>query len=730
MINLYLVDFDKKHKNNGLSTYVNELGSGLINNPNIKMHFVWINCLKHKVFTKELIGNIAHLYIPKIVNSPTEANAFDLKLAVILAEDMQGKENLIVHINWINHCSLAWYLKQKATCKVILTKHCIPWRDLVTNNYKQFYELDRALNRKEKIQIVNPLFKKEQINYECIDHIITVTNCAKTSLNILFDVPIHKITVINNGIDGKVFRKHTQSQKDKLRKKYGFCLNEKIIFFAGNVNQRKGVVELVKVFEQIVSIKAYQNTRLVIAGPGDFALVLTSAKKHWAKITLTGSLGKANLYDFYAMADIGIVPSYIEQCSYTAIEMMHSGLPIIVSNVDGLKEMVQDDCGLRVKVNYRKIGASVDIQDLKSKIVYFLDNEGQAVKLAINAKRYAKTNFSAKTMLQKTLDVYAQFAESEDVDLVCSSEPKMVYSLSSSPVVSVVLPCYNASNYLQECLDSIFAQTFTDFELILIDDGSVDGTESIIKSNTDPRLIYIKNKSNRGVIHSLNKGIKLAKGEYIARMDADDIMAKNRLQIQVDFLEINSDHGMVGSWHNVINSDGMLIGKVQNPVESDELRLLLLFRNQFAHTAITMRTNLAKKLLYDDDFKYCEDYELWTRMTEHAKVANLPYYLLSYRVHDKNSSGLNFKIVKQNTIVLLSRELDKLQVEHSPEELMLHAAVCFGMVSILFKNKEEQIVLHQWHDKVFASPILNQRYDKDWLLNFRKNILRMYCGVN
>lgn len=731
MINLYLIDYDQEQKNNGLNTYVYELASGLMTNPIIKLHYVWVNSLKHKVFAKELVENVYHLHMPNITNCPTEPNAFDVKLAAILAEDMQGKENIVVHFNWINHCSLAWYIKQKINCKTILTKHCIPWRDFVTANYKEFYELNEALIKKEGLQISNPSLKKEQITYENIDHIITNTICAKTSLNELFRVPSSKITVINNGIDSKGFKNYTQSQKDKLRQKYGFCVNEKLILFAGNVNPRKGIIELVNAFEKTVSVKTYQNTRLVIAGPGDYALVLKTAKKHWSKITLTGSLDKTTLYDFYAMADLGIVPSYVEQFSYTAMEMMFSDLPIIVTDVDGLKEMIQDDCGLKIKVNYQKEGVLFDILDLKNKMSYLLNNEEQAKIMATKAKMHASIHFSAQEMVQKTLAVYMQVVETRnDVPVYSSEVGKKKYSLSLNPTVSIILPCYNADKYLQECLDSIFAQTFTDFELILIDDGSVDDTKSIIKSNIDPRLIYISNRKNSGIVSSLNKGIKLAKGRYIARMDSDDVIAKMRLQMQVDFLEKNSDYGMVGCWHNVINADGMLINRMQYPVDSDELRLLLLFRNQFAHPSIVLRTTIVKELLYDDDFKYCEDYELWTRMAEHAKVANLPDYLLSYRIHDENSSSLNHKIVQQNVIALLSRELDKIGVVHSVEELMLHATICFGAAPMLLKNNEKREALRKWFDKVFASPILNQRYDKIQLHNFRKFISKSYCRMD
>lgn len=169
MINLYLIDYYKVQKNNGLNTYVNELANGLMDNPNIKMHFVWVNSLKHKVFAKEFTGNATHLYITNIVSSPTEANAFDLKLVTIVAEDMQRKENLLVHINWIRHCTIEWHLKRKINCKIVLTKHCIPWRDLITSNYKDFYYLDKAFNNQHKLHDF-PNIQQEKFDYEYYLH--------------------------------------------------------------------------------------------------------------------------------------------------------------------------------------------------------------------------------------------------------------------------------------------------------------------------------------------------------------------------------------------------------------------------------------------------------------------------------------------------------------------------------------------------------------------------------
>ena len=297
------------------------------------------------------------------------------------------------------------------------------------------------------------------------------------------------------------------------------------------------------------------------------------------------------------------------------------------------------------------------------------------------------------------------------------------------PQTTVLIPTYNCSKYIVPAVKSVLAQKYTDYELLILDDGSTDNTEEIISKISDSRVVYLKNSSNKGIVYTLNKGIDLAKGEYIARMDADDIVLGNRLQVQTDFLSKNPDYGIVGGWYQVTNENGKIIDTVEGVTNCSSAQLGLLFRNQFAHSVVTMRTDLAKQLKYDPEFQYCEDYDLWVRFAEVSKVTNLPAYYLSYRWYSENSCNRKQKELKQAMLNLLSRELDKIEVEHTAEELVLHAAVCFGMAPKLFKNEEKRNRLNQWYDKVFSSPILNQRYDKMLLQNLRKDILKKYCGI-
>ena len=179
---------------------------------------------------------------------------------------------------------------------------------------------------------------------------------------------------------------------------------------------------------------------------------------------------------------------------------------------------------------------------------------------------------------------------------------------------TVLIPSYNGGKYLEKALLSVMSQAYSNYEILVVDDGSTDNTAEIIKKiNVKNNIRYYRNEQNMGIVASLNYGLDLARGNYIARMDADDIMLGDRLKAQVDFLEKNPDYGMAGCWYHTIDENGNRINARQTLTDHDVLRLSLIFRNQFAHSSVTMRTEIAKKLRYDPEFQYCEDHDLWIR---------------------------------------------------------------------------------------------------------------------
>lgn len=202
------------------------------------------------------------------------------------------------------------------------------------------------------------------------------------------------------------------------------------------------------------------------------------------------------------------------------------------------------------------------------------------------------------------------------------------------PAISVVMPAYNAEKYLREAIDSILAQTFTDFEFIIINDGSTDSTKGIIQSYDDPRIVYLENEKNSGICVTLNKGLDAARGRYIARMDADDISLPHRLSTQYTWMESHPDIAVSGSDIEVFG-DGIKPYRFTFPHNSDDCSAGLLFNPCFAHPSVIWRTSVMRKLSlkYEPEFNGLEDFRLWWDFAKNSLIANIPKTLLRYRKH-------------------------------------------------------------------------------------------------
>jgi glycosyltransferase involved in cell wall biosynthesis len=231
---------------------------------------------------------------------------------------------------------------------------------------------------------------------------------------------------------------------------------------------------------------------------------------------------------------------------------------------------------------------------------------------------------------------------------------------NKSPLITVLLPVHNAASYLAASIESILNQTFRDFELIIINDGSTDNSANIISSFSDPRMVLVNNGKNLGLIASLNKGITLAKGKYIARMDADDISLPERFQKQVAKMESDPGIAALASFVDFINEDGEITGvwnTDREAVSEKEIRSLMQKTNCIAHPSVMMHTATAKKFLYRQKQKGAEDWDLWMRILADGKrIEKLPEVLLHYRIHpasvtagDKAAIPLERRLMKVKT---------------------------------------------------------------------------------
>ena len=221
------------------------------------------------------------------------------------------------------------------------------------------------------------------------------------------------------------------------------------------------------------------------------------------------------------------------------------------------------------------------------------------------------------------------------------------------PMVSVVMPAYNVERYVEEAIQSILDQTFRDFEFIIIDDGSTDGTGDIIDRHAaaDPRIVYVQNQSNLGQTKSMNKGIELARGKYICRMDADDISYPDRFEKQLAFMEENPDVVISGGIMEVCNRDMKLICRRIYNLTDVEIRRKLFRYSPFCHPSTIYRTEGAKTIGgYSEVIFPAEDYDFYFRLGRLGAFANLPDVIYKMRV---NPSGISYSNIRKSEIMTL-----------------------------------------------------------------------------
>ncbi len=207
--------------------------------------------------------------------------------------------------------------------------------------------------------------------------------------------------------------------------------------------------------------------------------------------------------------------------------------------------------------------------------------------------------------------------------------------------LSVVLPVFNSSEYVVDAIKSILEQPFHDFELIIIDDGSTDDSVDKISSFLfDSRVRLHQNQKNIGLIESLNLGIGMSSGDYIARMDSDDISSLSRFEKQVNFLDNNFNYDVVGCWVDFFNESGIL-GTWRPPSDWKHVNIRLMFQSAVPHPGVMVRKTVFQDAMYDKNFVHTEDYALWCNLASRGiRITNLEEVLLSYRVHSKQTSNV------------------------------------------------------------------------------------------
>lgn len=240
------------------------------------------------------------------------------------------------------------------------------------------------------------------------------------------------------------------------------------------------------------------------------------------------------------------------------------------------------------------------------------------------------------------------------------------------PRVSVVMPVYNGERYIRQAIDSVLAQTFKDFELVVINDGSTDRSVDEVKSYADPRIRLIQNDCNLGLARVRNIGLAEARGEFIAWLDCDDISAPTRLEEQIGVLARHPDVGLCGTWVRTI-------GKLRDdewryPTQSDVLKARMLFDDPIATSSCMVRRELLLRsgLEFDEDLPPAEDYGLWEQVSRRAELTVIPHILTYWRVHSAQTSVRLTAKAEAAVWRIQERQLSRLKIVPTEEEKELH----------------------------------------------------------
>jgi glycosyltransferase involved in cell wall biosynthesis len=266
--------------------------------------------------------------------------------------------------------------------------------------------------------------------------------------------------------------------------------------------------------------------------------------------------------------------------------------------------------------------------------------------------------------------------------------------VASPATVTVLLPAYNAARWIGGAVESVLRQSFGDFRLLVMDDGSDDATAEIIGRYRDSRISVVR-AEKRGLVAVLNHGLELVDSKYVARMDADDLSLPDRLRHQVSFMDAHPDIGICGTAYRLLGAAGRQ--RVRPPSDHETIAATLFFRSAFGHPTVMMRSAFLAQsgLRYRPEARHAEDYDFWVRARPHTRFANLPQYLLEYRVHASQvSTGRQQAQLEAAGRVRLA-QLERLLPQATESEKRLHLRTCDAH---LFYDPQDLAESRSWLD--------------------------------
>lgn len=407
MIQLFIFNEISRAAIYGIGTYIQQLLACVDNDFQVNI----INYYSDKPeFTVLQQNHVREFYIPRNQLNYTEEKCdekYFINSVYLLSDFIEPDAKLIFHFNHFRYKAPILLLREYwPSCKIILSIHYFNWCFQLSGNIVYFKQIIKKIPEEitdtvEKETVAT--YKDDKSFLHSVDHIICLAQYAKDLLCSEYDILETKISLLYNGLkDERVCL--SLDKKRSIKKQLHLTPDEKIILYVGRLDEMKGVDLLIQAFRLLLHER--NDCRLVLIGDGEYAKCLKESTGDWAKIIFTGKLTKEGVYRFYQIADIGVMLSKHEQCSFVTIEMMMHGLPIIASNSIGLDEIVQDGYnGYKISTIENKAKVSFDIDQCYQLLSRSLKDEHGSSMRKRSRARY-ETVYSLEQMKEKMLSIY------------------------------------------------------------------------------------------------------------------------------------------------------------------------------------------------------------------------------------------------------------------------------------------------------------------------------------
>lgn len=404
-INLYIFNESSRASVYGIGTYLRELTHSLRESI-MNVTVIHLNANKPQVEMEET-DHIRHWYFPgAIENTPyldhaSRSRQYYRNVVYLLQVHILDTNQLVFHLNYLQSKPLAEALRETFDCKLVFAIHYFDWSFGLSGNITQFRQIlaETDVSQSNNKSIYESYLREKEL-FETVDHIICLSRNTRQILQEDYKLESQKLSVIYNGLSD--YSPH--KEKAVLREKYRLR-NIPIVLFTGRLDEIKGLRYAIQAFKKVKN--TLPHCHMIITGNGSFDTYLKECEEIWTSITFTGLIDKQYLYELYTIADVGIMPSFHEQCSYVAIEMMMHSIPLIASTSTGLHEMVEESVsGLHIPVTEYPDKVEIDPELLAEKILFLLQKPEEKERMGINARKRYEELYTSEIMGETMLELY------------------------------------------------------------------------------------------------------------------------------------------------------------------------------------------------------------------------------------------------------------------------------------------------------------------------------------